>query len=328
MAFRDMIAELRGAVPKIPMSYCMTVINRAYQDVRRQNLWSFQIYDSNWIAPSAVNTGLVTTVQGSSSVVLNAAANAAVQASITLYNPINQRQFRVGVSTICNITGYDNPTATLTLDRGFPDPGGIGQAYQVYQVYYPAPYRDHLMFISVRDMVGFCDLVLNKNMIWLNERDPQRTWYFFPTHVVPYLIGTDPANTATYQFPLFELWGVPLSNRAYQIFGIRKGLDLVNPTDVLPVALTEECLMAMAKFYAYEWAEANKGAIPRNQGPDFKYLMGETKARYNELFRKLRMQDRMIVDNWFSIRRSSLNGKTWAQYNTISGTAYPGTYVG
>lgn len=325
MSFLSMYSEVRGAVPKIPLGLAKTLIKRGYQDVRRQNLWSFQIYDSNWIAPALVDSGTATVVQGSNSVTLDATAAAAVIASITAYNPINQRQFRVGISTICNITDFDG-VVTLTLDRGFPDEGGSGESYNIYQVYYPAPYQDHLSFVSVRDMVQFTDLILDKNMAWLDEQDPQRTWYYFPTHVVPRMLGTDEDNEETYQFPMFELWGVPLTNRTYQLYGIRRGEDLSANSDTLPPAISEEVVIERAKYYAYEWAEANKGAIPRNQGPDFKFLMGACDARYKELYRKLRMQDREIVDNYFRVRRSALSGKYMAQYNAISGTAYPGAY--
>lgn len=327
VAFINMVREIRGTVPKIAISYCKTIVNRAWADLRRQNLWSFQCYDSNWIAPPLVNTGTATAVQGSNLVTLNGVAAAAVNASLTTFNPINQRQFRVGISTVCNITAWDG-ASILTLDRGFPDaPAVTGNGYQIYQCYYPAPFQDHLSFVSVRDMVNFTDLILDQNMAWLNEQDPQRTWYYFPTHVVPFITGTDPNNTATYRFPIFELWGVPLTNRAYQLYGIRKFPDLVSNSDTLPPQVTEEAVIARAKVYAYEWAEANKGALPRNQGPDWKFLMGETQANYQSLYRKLRMQDREFIDNWFRVRRSSLYGKYYALYNTISQTAYPGAAI-
>ena len=326
--FLNMIAELRGVVPKLPISYAKTLIQRAYADIRRQNMWSFQMYESNWIAPDLISGTTTSITQGVVTVTVDAASATKINNSIKTYNPINQRQFRTGISTICSIVAWDNVN-TLTLDRGFPDPVFTQTTpYQIYQVYYPAPFPDHLVFISVRDMVNFTDLILDKNRIWLDEQDPQRTWYYFPTHVVPYMLGVDPNNTATYGVPMFELWGIPQTNRAYQIYGIRKGAELVRNTDILPAAITEECVTAMAKMYAFEWALANSGNLPRNQVPDWKFLMGETSARYTNILRALRRQDREIIDNWFKVRRSSLYGKTWAQYNSISGTAYPGMWLG
>lgn len=333
MSFRTMYSELKGAVPKLPISLAKSLINRAWQDVRRQNLWSFQIYDSNWISPALLNTGLATAVQGSNLVVLDATAAAALIANLALvgsFNPINQRQFRIGISTVYNINAFDGVN-TLTLDRGYqevPSSAG-GVAYMIYQVYYPAPYKDHLLFVSIRDMVNFTDLILERNRRWLDEQDPQRTWYYFPTHAVFYRNGVDPDNANTYQYPILELWGVPLSNRSYQLYGIRRGEDLINGTDTLPACITEEVVIEQAKIFAYEWAEANRDQIgARGSGPDYKFLMGKCTKRYDVLFKKLRQQDRETVDNWFSVRRSSLYGKYWAMYNTVSGTAYPGAYLG
>jgi hypothetical protein len=324
-----MYSELKGSVPKLPTPLAKTLIQRAWADVRRQNLWSFQIYDSNWISPQMINTGTATATQGSNIIVLSAAAAAAVTASIAAvgaFNPINQRQFRIGISTVYNIISFSTPN--LTIDRGFMEPSTSGAAYQIYQVYYPAPFSDHLTWVSIRDMVNFTDLVTTKSRIWLDEQDPQRTWYYFPTHSVFYRNGTDATNALTFKYPIYELWGVPLTNRSYQLYGIRKGVDLTGNTDTLPGAVTEECVIERAKKYVYEWAEANKGSLPRNQGPDFKYLMGESDAAYKRLFKDLRRQDRETVDSWFSIRRSSLYGKYYAQYNTVNGTAYPGAYLG
>lgn len=329
MPFLEMYSELMGLVPKVPPSLCKTFVNRAYADVRRQNLWSFQIYDANWIAPAQLNGGLATTVQGVATAVLDATAAAALIANLATYgtiNPINQRQFRIGISTVYNINSFDGVN-TLTLDRAYMEPSATAVAYNIYQVYYPAPYQDHLTFVSIRDMVNFTDLITTKNRAWLDEQDPQRTWYYFPTHAVFYRTGVDSANTATYKFPIFELWGVPLSNRAYQLYGIRKGVDLVADDDALPVCLTEEAVIERAKKYVYEWAEAHKGELPRNQGPDWKYLMGESAAEYKRLYKDLRRQDRETVDLWFSIRRSSLYGKYYAMYNTVTGTAFPGAAI-
>src|SRR5215471_17625305 len=106
-----MIAEVHGAVPKVPIDYCKTLVNRAWKDVRRKNLWSFQLFDTNWVtanltgnfansAPFACNV-----TQGTNTVVFNAnASNAINNIGLGPYPPpVTQQQFRVGVSTIYNI---------------------------------------------------------------------------------------------------------------------------------------------------------------------------------------------------------------------------------
>lgn len=323
MAFSDMIAEVRGSVPKFPRDLAKTFVNRAWADLRRKNLWSFLLYEGNWVAPAPVSAGLATTVQGASTVTLNATAAAALNASITAVTPATVRQIRFGYQTVYNIWGWDT-VSQLTLDRSMQEVGQVNVTFSLYQAYYPAPVADWWSFISVRDFVNFIDLYTDRyTRADLDEMDPQRTWYAFPTDVVPYQTNQNPVSPF-YQRQMYELWGAPQSNLVYQIMGLRKGTPLVNPTDTLPPQVGEDCVVALAKSYAYEWAEANKGDSPRNQGPDFKFLIGQSAATYKRLFQEYRKTDREIVDNWFSNRRSTLYGKFFAEYNAISGTAYPG----
>ena len=122
---------------------------------------------------------------------------------------------------------------------------------------------------------------------------------------------------------LFELWGSPTFNLTYQLYGIRKGLDLVNDADNLPAEIGEDCVLALAKKYAYEWAEANKGDMPRAVGSDYRFLIGDTKSEYKRLFMEYRKQDREVVDNWRTRLRKDWN---WPglYYSSIAGIASPG----
>lgn len=324
--FIDMVSELRGQVPNVPYDACSKFINNAWRDVRRKNLWSFQLYESNWLSPTLVNSGTADVTRGANTVVVDATAQAAIDAAIAsegTFSPIIARQFRVAAGTVYNITDWDTGTLTLTLDRIYGEATDTGVAYSIYQVYYPAPYIDHLTFMSVRDMTNFVDLFLNQPRTIIDSRDPQRTWYYFPTHVF-YYKKDENANSTTFEFPLYELWGAPQYALNWQLYGIRKMLDLSADTDTLPPAVGEDCVMAKAKYYAYQWAEANKGALPRNQGPDFKMLMGMVENEYKELYREYRRQDRETVSNWFSIRRHSMYGHVYAYYNSIAGNAFPG----
>lgn len=325
--FIDMISELRGQVPNLPYDLCTKLINNAWRDVRRKNLWSFQLYEKNWLSPEAINqTGTADVTRGSASVTVDATAAAAIDASIASegsFSPITTRQFRVAAGTVYNITEWDTVTDTLTLDRIYGESTTAGATFSIYQVYYPAPFEDHLTFMSVRDMTNFVDLFLNQPRSIIDARDPQRTWYYFPTHVFGYMTDQNPESD-TYRFMLYELWGAPQYALTWQLYGIRKLTDLVDDDDVLPPAIGEDCVVARAKYYAYEWAEANKGALPRNQGPDFKMLMGMALADYNKLYKEYRTQDRETVNNWFSIRRLSIYGQVYAYYNSIAGNAYPG----
>lgn len=329
MSLITMAAELRGAVPNIAMDYCKTLVNRAWLDTRRRNLWSFQLYDGpNWISPDLVDDGTVTTVQGVNTVTFDATALAAINASETNYSAITQRQFRVSSGgspwgTIYNIYAWDSVTGVATLDRPYGESGDSDLSYSLYQVYYAAPYADHVRFISVRDMTNFNDLILTQTRELIDFQDPQRTRWAFPTHVVYYAQDQNP-DSDTLGYALYELWGAPTYNLVWQLYGIRNGAELEANNDTLPWPVSEATVLSQARYYAYEWAMANMGALPRNQGPDWKFLMSQASDQFDYWLKFDRTRDREAVNNWFSIRRSALSSGGAPYYSTYSNTAAPG----
>lgn len=326
MPYADLVGELRGAVPKLPPDYAYTLVNRAYADTRRKNLWSFQLFESNWFSPAVVNAGTVTTRQGSNQVVFNAAASAAILALGLVPSPITSRQFRISVYTVYNIWGIDNNAGivTLTLDRPMMESSVTASPYSIFQCYYPAPMKDFKAFLSVRDPTNRWTLCTTRNRDWVDEQDPQRENYTMPRYVVPSGTNQNPLAT-TYGWMMFELWGQPQYTLPYIIYGIRKGVDLMYDTDTLPSAIGEDCVAALARAYAYEWAEGNKGDVPRSQGSDFRFLIEEAKNQYIRLWREYRREDRELVDLWVTTRRSSvLVGAMSGYYNAFAGVASAG----
>lgn len=323
------MAELRGSVPKLPISFTRTLVNRAYKSIRLANLWSFNLFESSWITPPLINSGTVTCTQGLAQITFDLNAVAAINAAQLLspYSLISQRQFRIGVGGIYSIIQYNSVNGNATLDRPFGDPGGAGLAYNLYQLYYPAPFQDFRVWISVRNPQMFIDLDLTTTRAEVDAMDPQRSWYQFPTRVIPYGQDVRGAGTqfqsSTFQFPMFELWGQPIQLFTYQCYGVRNGVDLVNPTDTIPPQLREETVIAYSKALSYEWAEANKDMSPRSSGPDFKYLIGGAKDEFKALLQKDRMVDKDVIDNWITARAPGLAGRGIGFYNTISGFAGP-----
>lgn len=324
MSFQSMAAELRGSMPKMPFPFSKTLINRAYKEIRDRNLWSFQLAEGQWISPAQITAGTATTTQGSNIVQMDSVAAAAINSDGTApYSLLTQRQFRIGAGGVYNIYGWDPSTMQLTLDRMYGELSVTDASYFIYQVYYPSPTKTFLRFMSVRDMQNFVDLFIATTREELDALDPQRTWYYFPTHVIPYKPDPNP-DSATYGRMLHELWGAPQYSLNYQLLYIDKGGDLVNPGDSLPFALGEDVVLAKARCYAYEWAEANKGALERNQGPDYRFLMGASQKEYETLFKNYRREDRETCDNFFVAGRRGLYPQFYAQYNSIGGTASPG----
>jgi len=329
-----MYSELRGQVPKLPISFAPTLINRAWREIRERNLWSFNLFESSWISPPPLTTGTVACTQGLATMTFDPVVAVPAIAAWQAANPyvlITQTQIRTGtaggVGGIYNLIAYNPVLGVATLDRIYADPSSTAASFTLFQNYYPAPYKDHRYWLSVRNPTMFLDLELDMTRAWVDERDPQRTWYQFPTHVIPWGLDNRGAGTpnqsATYGFPLFELWGVPISPFVYQCYGLRSGTDLVAPTDTLPFQVGEDCVIARAKYYAYEWAEANKGMSPRSTGPDFRFLMGETMDDYRKLLTMYRLRDKDYIDNWFSCKGPSLASRAYGYYSTIAGFAGP-----
>lgn len=327
-----MMTELRGAVPKLAITFTKTLINRAYGDLRRQNLWSFQLFEGQWIAPPQLTgVGVCSVTQGSDQVQFDATAKAAINALAASqpYSLITQRQFRIASGGIYSIWAWNATTGVATLDRWYGEATASNSNYAIYQVYYVpvvknSPIKDFKSWIAVRDMQNFTDLFTERySHRQLDAMDPQRMWFGIPSDVVPYQNDQNPASP-TYGSLMFELWGTPTFNINWQLYGLRDGLDLVRPTDILPAALGQDVVLALARCYAYEWAEANKDLAPKGVGPDFKFLMGAARKEYDTLFRKYRQQDRERVDNWFAIRDRSLWAKYYAFYNTQGGVGAPG----
>lgn len=324
MSLLSMQAELRGSVPKIPYAYTKTLIQRAWRDVREANLWSFNLLESAFASPAVVTTGTVTLVQGTPNVTFDVTAIAALNAS-QLALPtslITQRQLRTAIGGLYNIITMNFGTGAATLDRPFMDVGGAGLNYQVYQAYYPAPVQDFLGFLSVRNQNMFIDLDLDTTRAQIDAWDPQRSWYQFPTRMVPFATDTRPGS-ATLNYRLFELWGQAVAPFTYQCYSMRSGVPLVNPGDTLPPNIDEELVVARARVRAYEWAEANKDMVPRSTGPDFKFLMGQAESIYKDLLIKYRRQDREFIDNWRVVLGPTLYARGMGYYNTITGTAGP-----
>lgn len=233
--------------------------------------------------------------------------------------------------------------AIMTLDRPYQEPTVANQGYSIFQCYYVSPVPDFKGWAEIRDMVNYNYLFTNKTRAYFDQRDRQRTFYYIPTHVAFYQNDQNP-NSSTYGWPMFEMWGAPTYQLTYQLYGYRKGfvivngvptpvstsslgsgqpVAMVNPSDDLPTALGEDCVMAKARYYAYEWAEANR--IKGDRIGNFLQLKNGALVEYSRLYRDYRRDDRALTDAWRTkFRRSRDWPNREPSYNAIAGIASPG----
>lgn len=288
MAFIDYTNELTGWIPKFSIELARNVVNRAWRDIQESRPWSFLCYEDILQAPKLVNAGTVTLAQYSAIVTPDATAKAAWAA---LANPlISQRQFRLASGPIYNIVGYNPVSGAITLDRQYQEAGGAGKQYIMYRCYYPAPVKDFLRWVTVLDPTNGYWLKLHWTKKELDRLDPQRGNIGQPTRIASYKGDNNPAS-ATYQYPLYELWAHPNTQVSYTCLYQRRGLQFVNPGDSLPPAIQDDVLLWRAKMEAYEWAEANKGRFPELRGSDWRFLHDTAASHFKEELFKAQKQD-------------------------------------
>jgi hypothetical protein len=322
-----MAAEMRGWIAKMNLPLSETLVNRGLNKVYDESIWGFQLKTGGFSTPAEVTAGTITSVTGQSTVVGNAVASAA-WAAIPAPFLLTQFQIRLPNFNLYNVIGSVTLAGitTLTLDRPWAEPGGVGQGYQLYQAYYPVPVQDFKRWFTIRD---FTNAIYVDYWSWhqddLASIDPQRVVFQNPDHFVPYQ-ADDRVGSSTLGYMLYEMYPHPLSNLPYATYYARRGPLLSQPTDTLLFPLNEELVLHRAKMLGYEWAEANKGRYPELLKSNWQFLMSKAKEEYEERLQDTRKLDRDIVDN-FVRRLKRVNPSIGAPYfSALTGQASVGRF--
>lgn len=311
MSLNTMARRLGLEVPGISNPYAATLLGEALGHIEDEQMWSFQLKESGWLTPGllfaggpGVSVGSVTFTPYSNQVIGSTAASAAWAAYSGL-PLLTQLQIRSPFYSLYNIIAYDTtsnpPFGTFTIDRPWMEPGGVAQAYMIYQAYFPVPVSDFRRFYAVMDSTNSAPLdYWSLSRKDLAVKDPQRVVFDDPSYVVPYEVDCRPGS-ATLGNMLYELWPHPLSVLPYTFPYLRRGPTLTAPSDTVPYPITEDCVLWQAKVAAYLWKEAQKGEnIKRGSGADYKFLAGAAEAKYKSKLKELKARDRDLVELYFS----------------------------
>src|SRR3974390_2159218 len=213
MAFLDMKSELAQAIPGMSRIYAGTLINRAWRIVRDCTIWSFQLFIGSLVTPAMVTRGTVTCPSLPAPTIIGDAAATAAWNALS-FPFITQYQFRVGNYSIYNVIAYDTttnaPFGTLTLAGPFVDriTSLTNNAYQMFQIYYPAPTPDFKRWLSVQDVVDGWSLNIWTGRRDVNFADPMRQMTTNPVAIMG--IGQDKrSGSATLGYQMYEMWPVP-----------------------------------------------------------------------------------------------------------------------
>lgn len=272
MAFNDYVAELVGAIPRLSAPYAITLVNRAWAEIRDIRLWSFLLQSKSVPVPAAVTAGTVSVTQFSANITFDATAIAALNAS-QAQPPIAStsigvgRQFRIGSlggSSLISNSGplytlltYNPVTGAATLDQPYQDTTGASFSFQVYKAYFQPPVTDFVRYRSITNYTSGYSIIrdaLNVPQESLDVFDPQRQSTGDAYYVSPFV--TDYINPSGTGVPAHEFYPHPVVPATYVELYERRGLP-ISPTQDLPSTFPPHVLVHRALMHGCDWAMKN-----------------------------------------------------------------------
>src|ERR1700757_3041866 len=127
MPLDQFASELIGSFPGLDILVARNMVNKAWQDIRDEGLWSWLTAEAPLPVPAVISGGLATVTNGSTTVTGDGTA-APLWVAVALATPplaspnLGQgRQFRIGQGTpVYNIVAFDGVSA-ITLDRPYAE---------------------------------------------------------------------------------------------------------------------------------------------------------------------------------------------------------------
>ena len=314
MPFLELTSELSGMLPGLPPILAETYINRAWEKIRTERLWSFNVADGMVVCPTQVTTGTASITQYSDSVTLDAAGSAALlpQTLVGAVPGLTNMAIRFGAASpaigqVYSIEAVDdtNPAAlVLTLSRVVVEATNATSGLQCYRPYITPPVTDFLKWESLTDMVNAFSLTgdrLNKTSRYFDQRDPQRAAqgfaYFLGNYMGAYIpnVITGVVNSNPNVNPgsnIYELWPHPTSGQTFYARFRRSGQNFVNPGDAQPAIIPDDLIMQRALgWHAYPFAMANASSFPTFKGVNFQALILAAQASYRDTLEDTKRQD-------------------------------------
>jgi hypothetical protein len=316
MAVQDLVSELKGTFPTLPVLHAYQLINRAWTRVRDIRLWSWQfIVDAQWFVPALINAGTVSTVSQSTSITVNSTAAAALNAAV-LSNPTVGaaiglgRQIKVGGSnsaamatngSIYSILNWDG-ISTITIDRPFGEGTQTAAPYSVYKTYYEPPIlpgnvttaydASTIRFLSLTNKSSGYSVSgkrLHTSAEQVNRMDPQRGATGDPYAILPY-------TRNSLGQPVYELYPSPINAGTLYVALYSRWPNVSNSQDFpqVPYGLVT-CVMDLARVFCCQWALGNVATYPELQQTNWVAAAQMYKQDYLDGLRQCLKQDDEIM---------------------------------
>lgn len=292
---QDQAAELTLQIPGLSNLLARKFINRAFEEIKRERLWSWNIGEGILITPQLVQgAGTASTTQFSFNVQFDSVAQTALAPLVLANPPLTTRQFRVGAGPVYNLVGYNAGTGVGVLDRIYTEDTAGNISYQIYKVYYGppsvdgiTPNVDFLRYLSINNPIQGYTIAgrrLYMTREELNRRDPLRGAQGNPYYAVPYRPTPNTGSqtsSPTLGIMQYELWPGPTFQQALVCQYEKQHVEM-QPKDYFPNQCSVPLIQYRAFEYAYRWAAGNVGRVPTLQGIDWRFLLAEVQKKYKE----------------------------------------------
>lgn len=282
LTFQQLYKELTGEIASLPDPMAQRIINRAWKRINDFRMWSWQIISNAQIfVPASISVGTCNVAFNSTTVVMNGAAVAALNAvafgNPPLASPIMGVGYQIRVGTTgpnYTIVSWDG-AGNLVIDAPYGQVSGNNLSYQVLKCFYTAPFLpvtstgvngQFARFLSVTNLLSGYAITGRQLYISqeeLNRVDPQRGGqgdaFTFS------MVGTNSLGQ-----PVYELYPNPMTQSTYSASMVSKAPLLTMTTQMPQVSYAlDDVVTFQAKQFAGQWALANVARFKDLQGTNW-----------------------------------------------------------
>ena len=298
--FSQLVGEVTGIIPGYSQFLAGRDMQKSWRDVCDRRTWSFLIGEGGFNAPALIQAGTVSVIQNSNLVVADAVAGPALNAVATSTPPLTQYQFRLSAAgAIYNITGWNNGTLTLTLDRPILETTQVGASYMAYECYFPPPPQalqsdgtyDFNRWISVVDPINGYVLDQDKGKAWLDLRDPQRSDFDLAYYIFDYRNSVNSQSGAP-DIPMYEFWPGPTNGQEFVCLYKKRGAAFASGQSPLPQMIPDSLIIDRCLYkYAYRWAAVNAGRDPGLQKTNWLAMIRDAREAWEKELQVAKLED-------------------------------------